>query len=127
MIFFSVPLNGVSLIPNDSITKTETETQEFTCFAKSLPLSNLTWRLNGYVLSTSQIPVTTIDTITSKYTYNATKIDNGKRLSCTAVYGLTVFTEDVLINVLCKQIVYYFLASLSWITNIKQMLDIILE
>lgn len=98
----NIPLKSVSLTPNGTITKTESETQEFQCSAKSLPVASLTWRLNGSVLSASQMPVPTTGTITSIYTFTAKKDDNGKRLSCTAVYYLTEFTEDVLINVLCK-------------------------
>ncbi|CAC5394886.1 unnamed protein product [Mytilus coruscus] len=99
------PLRGVSLTPNGTITRIESETQSFQCSARSLPIASLSWRLNGSLLPASSLPVTTNDTITSFYTYTARKADHGKKLSCTAIHISASFTEDALLNVLYRPIV----------------------
>ncbi|CAC5383868.1 unnamed protein product [Mytilus coruscus] len=97
-----VPLQGVSLTPNGTTTTMEKTTQVFQCFAKSFPISSLRWKLNDSLLPTLSPPKSTIDTITSTFTYIADKDDNEKTLSCSAIYGSTLFTGNAVINVLYR-------------------------
>ncbi|CAC5371766.1 unnamed protein product [Mytilus coruscus] len=100
IIQLKIPLTGVSLTPNGTITMIEKETQVFQCSGTSLPTASLNWHVGGSTLPTSSPPVITADSISSRWTYIAQKNDNDRRISCTAVYESTSFSADVLLNIL---------------------------
>lgn len=85
IINIRIPLQNVTLKPDNQITMKEGSELVFLCSARSIPKANISWHIGVSSLTIIFSSFNgTVDTNTSIITYMAQRTDNAKSLYCTA-------------------------------------------